>query len=156
MTSNKLTLRDKLLSVWGRPEGFKAVYQFCEDIQEGRKPDSVFLDQLATAFKLMLRESDLADGKAIFAKEMDLYGKAGRTISANEMDARIVAGLEYRHLLAKGKSESYAADEIAGKYEKSPNTIRGWAKKYAKEIAEYESMIKIWETNYKNRNTKLK
>lgn len=156
MTSGKLTLRDRLLFVCERPEGFDSLYQFCEDIQEDRDPDPEFLKQLAEAFKLVLREKSLREGMSLFEKEMGLHGKAGRTISANEMDARIVAGLEYRDLLAKGKSESFAADDVATRYKKSPNTIRGYAKKYPKEIAEYESMIKTWETKYKNRNTKLK
>jgi hypothetical protein len=53
MTSGKLTLKDRILGVYCRPEGFHSLYQFCEDIQEDRKPDAEFLKQLATAFKLV-------------------------------------------------------------------------------------------------------
>ena len=94
MTSGKLTLRDKLLFVYDRPEGFRSLYQFCEDIQEGRDPDPDFLKQLADAFKLVLREKNLREGMASFEKELNLHGKAGRVVSASEEDNRILAGLE--------------------------------------------------------------
>lgn len=162
MTSKKLTLKDKLICAFGRPEGYKAVFEFCEDIQEGRNPDPEFLEQLATAFKLLMKENNLRDGMSSFEKELNLQGKAGRMTLAGEEDMRIVAALEFLQLKKEYKEENkprgaeIAADEVMRRYNiKSPTTLSNWAKKYSKEIANLESMIKIAETNHKKRNTKI-
>ena len=108
-----------------------------------------------------MREDNLRDGMSLFEQELNLHGKAGRFVSSSEEENRILGGLEYLRLKKEYKEKKkiraveLAADEVALHYEASPSTIKNWAKRYSSEIAEFESMIKIWETNYKNRNTEM-
>lgn len=169
MTSEKLTAKERLLAVFGvgSPEGFKAVVRFCGDVQEGRNPDPEFLDQLATAFVSMLREPDLDDGRAVFAKQLDLHGTAGRrgkdNTSSAEAEYQAFAGWEYLRLKKeyqnsrKPRAVEIAADEISHRYDGvHPNTIKNWAKNHAEQIRLWERMVKNLEQDIKARVSDLK
>lgn len=155
MTSKKITLKEQFLCAFSDREGFAAVCNFCIDVQDGRKPDPEFLKKLASAFSGWILEKEAADGMAFFKKELGLEGNPGRITTASEMDNRIVAVVEYRRLRKK-KSEGYAADLIAGKYEVGVSTLRKWNEDHDSEVSRLEKDIKLWETNWKNRNTKMK